>query len=175
MVVAISAETWPNLVGISQILWNVLKGEFRKDQDSLVEERTAENAPTRTSVGQIWTINIFEAWRKKKISRSCLLALHYQVPAGPGLWLAHRCYLRFTRLEPQFHRIVFSARRFEKATPKRPSIVKCLAVKGQPKMHFTDVFLFSFFSGACVYPEDAAKCRKSEEGHEKIPQQLDLS
>ena len=28
----------------------------------------------------------------------------------------------------------FSARRFERATPKRPSIVKCLAVKGQPKM-----------------------------------------
>ena len=30
---------------------------FRKDQDSLVEERTAKNTPTRTSVGQISTIN----------------------------------------------------------------------------------------------------------------------
>ena len=33
----------------------------------------------------------------------------------------------------EFHR-VFSARRFERATPKRPSIVKCLAEERQPKM-----------------------------------------
>ena len=52
---------------------------------------------------------------------------------------------------------LFSARRFERAIPKRPSIVKCLAVKGQHN------------------PENAAKCRESEENREKIGQRLDLS
>ena len=33
-----------------------------------------------------------------------------------------------------FHALFFSARRFEKPILRRPSIVKCLAVKGQPEM-----------------------------------------
>ena len=45
---------------------DVLKKELGKYQDSLVEERTAENVPTRTSVGHSWTIHIFDTWRKKE-------------------------------------------------------------------------------------------------------------
>ena len=87
---------------ISFLRRDALKGELRKDQDKLGRKRTTENAPIRTRVnwtinqkwegsqksgdmnywtidmfGQIWTINKFEAWRKRKISRSCLLACHY--------------------------------------------------------------------------------------------------
>ena len=38
----------------------------------------------------------------------------------------------FSSLRSTIH--FFSARRFERATPKRPSIVKCVAVKRQPTM-----------------------------------------
>ena len=35
-----------------------------------------------------------------KISRACLLALHYKSLPDHGLWLAHGCLVLLTRLDP---------------------------------------------------------------------------
>ena len=48
-------------------LRDMLKGELWKDQDNLAGEWTSENAPTRTSVGQSWTMCIFSGFKKMKI------------------------------------------------------------------------------------------------------------